>query len=136
MCDVNRRPTAITLKTFLLICWAPTALGLVPLPGSLERGPGVFGQTSAAATLLGCTVSLVGLLWFGRKSNGLYLEQAGLVMIFIGCGMYAIALTGVPRFSDALFAFGLSGGFAIAALTQCIFIGRYRRDRRGESNGQ
>lgn len=135
-CDVNRRPTAITLKAFLLLATTPTALGLVPLPGSLETGPNIFGQTTAAVAWLGCLVSLVGLLWRGRKSDSLYIEQAGLTLISVGYGLYAVALCGVSRFSDAALAFGLSAGLALACVVQNWFIGRFRRQRRGEMNGR
>lgn len=137
VCDVNRRPTAIAWKSFLLIATTPAALGLVPLPGSLEKGPGIFGQTTAVIAVVGCLVSLIGLLWRGRKSDSLYIEQAGLTMLTIGYGLYAVALTGVERFSDALMAFGLAGGLALACLVQNVYIGRFRKERRdGESGGR
>lgn len=134
-CDVDRRPTAVALKGFLLLATTPSALGLVPLPGSLEDGPGIFGQTAAIAAWLGCLVSLIGLLWRGRKSNGLYIEQAGLTMISVGYGMYAVALLGVAQFSSAAFAFALSGGLAVACVVQNWNIRRFRRRRRGELGG-
>lgn len=128
--DVDRRPTAVTWKSFLLLSSTPTALGLTPLPGSLADTPGIYGQTAALAIWLGCFTSLVGLLWRGRRSDGLYYEQAGLVMVSVGCGLYAIALFMVPHFTSALFAFGLSGGIAAASLVQYRSISRYRRERR------
>lgn len=136
MYEVDRRPTAFAWKLFLLLSSTPVALGVVPLPGSLSDQPSIFGQTAAAAIWMGCLVSLVGLVWPGRTSNGLYIEQCGLTFISVGCGMYAIALLGVPRFSDALLAFGMSGGIAVAAAVQNWFIRRHRRARRGEQSGR
>lgn len=134
--DVNRRPTAIALKGFLLLATTPVALGLVPLPGSLEAGPGVFGQTAAVTAWLGCLVSLIGLLWRGRLSTSLYIEQAGLTMISVGYALYAVALFTVPKFPDALMAFGLSGGLACAGAVQNWFISRYRKERREVLDGR
>ena len=135
MCDVNRRPTAITLKAFLLIATTPVAFGFVPLPGSLENGPSIFGQTTALAAWLGCLVSLVGLLWPWRKSDALYIEQAGLTLMSIGYGLYAVALLGVDQPANASFAFGLSGGLCLACIVQNVVIGRFRRRRRGVYDG-
>lgn len=136
-CDVNRKPTAVTLKSFLLLATTPTAFGLVALPGSLEAGPTIFGQTTALVAWFGCLVSLLGLVWPGRNSNGLYIEQAGLSLISVGYGLYSVALATVPKFSDAALAFGLSGGLAIACCVQNWFIGHYRRQRRrGEQGGR
>lgn len=130
MCnDVNRRPTAITYKAFLFVLWTPTALGLVPLPGSLENTPGIYGQTAAVSVAFGCFVSLVGLCWPRERLTGLTLEQVGLVAIGGGCMLYLVALFGVPHIKDALPAMGFAGAFAAGAVVQFILIWRFRHRR-------
>jgi hypothetical protein len=126
MTDVNRRPTAITYKALIGLMWMPTALGLVPLPGSLENTPGIYGQTCAAAVVIGCIISLVGLVWPRSRLTGLTVEQVGLVSIGGGCTLYFVALFGVPRLTDALPAMGFAVAFAVASVVQFILIWRFR----------
>lgn len=109
MSDVDRRPTAITLKSLLGLIWTPSALGLVALPGSLRNGPDLYGVIASVIVVVGCAVSVIGLVWGMRRNQaaGLNVEALGLTGVFLGCGMYAFALATVPRFSDAILAFGV-----------------------------
>jgi hypothetical protein len=129
MPDVNRRPTAIAYKVILAALWTPTALGLVRLPGSLADTPGVYGEATAAAVVLGCLISLVGLVWRGEKLTGLTLEQVGLVLICGGSGLYVVALCGVPDLGAALPAMGYVAAFTVGPIVQFVMIVRFRRRR-------
>lgn len=138
MPDIDRRPAALALKTMLLIFSTPTALGVVPLPGSLQATPGIYGQTAAAGIWFGCLISIGGILW-GLKFdhlNGLVIEQTGLVFIPVGCALYSIALLGVERPSQALLAFAMSVGVAAFAVVQYLSIRRYRNKRLGGGHGR
>jgi hypothetical protein len=126
MHDVNRRPTAITYKSFLAVLWTPTALGLVPLPGSLANTPGIYGQTAAVAVVVGCVTSLIGLLWWGQRLTGLTIEQVGLVSIGGGCTLYLVALMGVPQPLVALPAMAFAAAFSAGAVVQFIMIWKFR----------
>lgn len=129
MPDVNRRPTAITYKAFLAVLWTPTALGFVPLPGSLANSPGIFGETAAIAVVLGCLVSLVGLVWWGERLTALTLEQAGLVSLGGGCTLYFVALCSVPNVGQAFPAMAFALAFAAGAFVQYFMIWRFRSRR-------
>lgn len=124
--DVNRRPTAVTYKSVLSVIWAPTALGLVPLPGSLANSPGIYGQTSAAAVVIGSLISIFGLTWHNRLT-GLTVEQVGLIGIIGGTLMYFVALLTVDHWQQAMLAMGLSLAFAAGGIAQFILIWRFRR---------
>ena len=126
MVDVNRRPTAVVYKAVLGVLWTPTALGLVRLPGSLANGPDMYGRICAAAVVIGCFVSLVGLLWPRSRLTGLTIEQVGLVAIGGGCTMYFVALLGVDRPTEALPAMAFVAAFAIGAAVQFFLIVRFR----------
>lgn len=129
MTDVNRRPTAITYKALIGLMWTPTALGLVPMPGSLANSPRLYAQVCAVAVVVGCLISLVGLLWLRSRLTGLTIEQVGLVLIAFGCTMYFVALLSVPNASAALPAMGLTAAFAVGAAVQFFLISRFRRQR-------
>lgn len=128
MPDVDRRITAYTLKSVLAISSFTTAVGWSRLPGSLENSPQIFGQTAATTLCLGCILSIIGIWWqkHRRRSTGLILEQMGLVAVFVGCLLYAVALATVPRITDAALALGMSAGLAAAAAGQYFSIRRYR----------
>lgn len=127
--DVNRRPTAVTYKAFVLVLWLPTALGLVPLPGSLDASPGLYGQICAWTVVCGAAVSLIGLLWRGEALTGLRIEQVGLIGIAGGCLLYFIALVGVPKPLEALPAMGFVGAFTAGAVVQFVLIWRFTKQR-------
>lgn len=155
--SIDRRPTAVCYKAFLGICSIPTALGFLPLPGSLADGPDVYGRTAAIAICFGCAISLLGLLWpirskgrhcLDQNLTGITIEQVGLVFISVGCGLYAGALLGVHLdqailvlqygggiraflttwFRDVSLAVGMAGGIGLAAAVQLWVIWRYRRE--------
>lgn len=129
---VDRTGTAYALKGVLAIASFRQAIGAVRLPGSLENGPDIFGQTAATTLFLGCVVSVVGIWWQSRKGarhhlDGLVIEQIGLVGVFVGCSLYVIALLFNARPLDAAFAGGLSLGLAVAAAWQYYALRRHRR---------
>jgi hypothetical protein len=131
MPDIDRRPAAVALKSMMLISSTPSALGLVPLPGSLQDTPGVYGQTAAVAICLGSLISIFGILWGWRRNHldGLVIEQVGLVFIATGCILYGVALTGVEQPLEAMLAIGLCAGLVAFCATQYIGIRRFRRKR-------
>lgn len=129
MTDVNRRPTAITYKALIGLMWTPTMLGLVPMPGSLANSPRGYAQVCATAVVVGCVISLIGLLWTRSRLTGLTIEQVGLVSIGGGCTMYFVALFSVPNWTAALPAMGLTAAFAVGAAVQFFLIWRFRKRR-------
>lgn len=133
MTDIDRRPAAVALKSMLLISSTAPALGLVPLPGSLQDTPGIYGQTAAGGIWLGCLISIVGILWGWRRDHldGLVIEQVGLAFIGVGCLLYGVALTTVDHPSEAAIAIGLCVGITAFCTTQYIGIRRFRKRRIG-----
>lgn len=129
--DVDRRGVAYALKGVLALSSFRQAIGAQRLPGSLENGPDIFGQTAATALCLGCIISIVGIAWQGRRGSrhrldGLVIEQFGLVGVFVGCSLYVTALFLAARPVDAAFASGLSFGLAVAAAWQYRVLSKYR----------
>ena len=107
-----------------------TAIGWTRLPGSLANSPQIFGQTAASALCFGCIVSIIGIWWqkHRRRSSGLIIEQTGLVSLFVGCVLYAVALlTVVARLTDAALAVGMTLGLAVAAAGQYRVIHKHRK---------
>lgn len=132
MSDVDRRPTAITLKSLLGLIWTPSALGLVPLPGSLRSGPDLYGVIASVVVVAGCFLSVIGLIWGTKRdeAEGLNVEALGLAGIFLGCGMYAFALATVPRLSDAVLALGICVAVMGFAGVQRVLIRRHLKRRK------
>lgn len=132
MSDVDRRPTAITLKALLGLGWSPVAFGIIPLPGSLRDGPDIYGQISAVTVVAGCAVSIVGLIlgMRNRQPEGLNAEALGLAGVFLGCVMYAIALASVPRPRDAVLAIGITVAVAgFAGVQRWMIRRKLKRDK-------
>lgn len=133
--DVDRRPTALVLKSIIAFGWSSTAFGASPLPGSLADGPPLFGQLAAICVFAGCAVSVIGLLWgyLIDLLDGLVIEAAGLFALFLGAGMYAYALTTVDNFDQARPACFLSAGIACFAFVQYVLIWVHRRRAKKET---
>jgi len=137
--QVDRRPTALALKTWLCIVSVPYMFGL-NLPPSLSAGPDVFGYAAVWTLGIGAIVSLVGLIWRGDPLNGLVLEQVGLIGITLGLTLYVIALftfTTVTR--NRVGEVGLAAGLAVAIVAGAVWqyaeIRKYRRDKLTPANG-
>lgn len=138
---ITRNEMEVALLAVMAASSTGTALGVVPLPGSLEDTPSIFGQTAAIVLWLGCLVGLFGIGWANRL-DGLVIEQVGLLAVALGSGMYALALTlGGSRWSDIALAFGMSLGVCVAAGVRHWRIYRYRRalqefSAKGVANGK
>lgn len=87
----ERNPLEFVLAAIVVLSVWQAALGLVPLPGSLQSAPDRFGQTAAAAILIGSVGVTAGLLWRNRD-DGLIVEQFGCILLAAGCLFYGTAL--------------------------------------------
>lgn len=142
---VYRDPRAVVLFGVIAVSSVGTALGAVPLPGSLRLVPDLYGQTAAIALFAGSVLAVTGILWRNRM-DGLVVEQLGHVIAGVGAALYAIALFtaaagaplpeaqrmtlfGVllPLSSDAVLAFGMSLAITGAGVVQWWRILRFRR---------
>lgn len=124
---MTRNEMEVALLAVMAASSTGTALGIVPLPGSLEDAPSVFGQTAAIVLWMGCLVGLFGIGWANRL-DGLVIEQVGLLAAALGSGMYALALmTTGGQWSDIALATGMSLGVSVAAGARHWRIYRYRR---------
>lgn len=148
---VYRDPRAVVLFAAIAISSVGTAIGMVPLPGSLQHGPDLFGQTAALALCFGSALAVVGITIRDRM-DGLVFEQTGHLIAGAGCLLYAVALftSGeypppssarlyvfghlLPLSSDAVLAFGMSVGIGSACLVQWwrihIFRDRLKREAK------
>lgn len=129
---VDRRPALIGLYAILLISTSGTALGVVPLPGSLRESPDLYGQTTAILMSVGALVGVIGMLWRGKDSrDALIIEQFGIGSLGLGMVLYAVALMLVPKPSDAILAIAVCVGMSTLMAIQWALIFRFlRRIRR------
>jgi hypothetical protein len=142
-----RDPRAVVLFGVLSISTIGTALGTVPLPGSLAAAPDLYGQTAAIALCLGSAAAAVGIL-LPNRMDGLVIEQVGHVIAGLGAVLYALALftntrlldspvcvfgITLPISSDALIAFGMCSAIAAACLVQWWRILRFRRRLKAQA---
>lgn len=148
---VYRDPRAVVLFGTIAISTFGTAIGVVPLPGSLRVTPDLYGQTAAIALCAGSVLAVLGILWRNRM-DGLVVEQLGHVIAGVGAALYALALFtaaldaplpvekrltlfGVllPLSSDAVLAFGMSLAIAGAGVVQWWRILRFRQRLKREA---
>lgn len=147
---IYRDPRAFVQFLTIAVSSVGTAMGMVPLPGSLQHGPDLFGQTAAIALCFGAVLSCVGMLLRDRM-DGLVIEQTGHLIAGVGCTLYAIALFTagsypppagtrlyifgalMPLSSDAIFAFGMSVGIGAACWVQWWRIHKFRARLKREA---
>lgn len=137
---MRRNEMEVALLAVMAASSTGTAIGLIPLPGSLEDGPSVFGQTAAVTLWAGCLIGLLGIAWRDRL-DGLVIEQLGMVGVTVGGILYAVALiTAAGPWTNAILAIGMSLGVAVAAGVRYWGIYRYLRTLRqvheGRDNGE
>lgn len=131
---MRRNEMEVALLGVMAASSTGTALGIVPLPGSLGAAPSIYGQSAAIILWLGCIIAVIGVFWRDRL-DGLVVEQFGLVGVMVGATMYAGALVTV-NWLNAVLAIGMSLGVAVAAGVRYWSIYRYRRALRNTHGGK
>jgi hypothetical protein len=149
---------AMEFSIFIVLAAASvrTALGLEPLPGSLNASPGIFGQLCAIGICLGSVIAVVGLCW-KSYDDGLLIEQFGLAIVGFACLFYGIALfisqqplpPGAPplvpgdrdwmlsksvAITTGAFPFGMALGIFAGSVWRYIQIQRYVTLRKREAH--
>ena len=120
---MERNASAIALKIYLAIAVAPICFKAVPLPGTLQNSPTLYGLTSVWLIFAGCLVALAGIAWKDRL-DGSVLEQFGCILVALGMLMYGAALAKV--FPMSWLPMCMCGGFAMAFAFQWWIIHRWR----------
>lgn len=108
----------------------PTALGLQPLPGSLDKAA-VFGQIATGFAVIGCFMCVFGLLTPAKwRDIGISVEWAGTIFLAAGFAFYAVALYQHTVPSQRAYAFGASFGISLGSILRAGQIGLYVRGRK------
>jgi len=131
----GRDPLVIWLFTILAISVTPTAIGALPLPGSLDRFPAITGHLSAAALVIGCILGTFGLLHRNRD-RGLPWEICAAILGGFGSLVYALALWQTATPANRAFAFGATAGLGVGWLWKACQIGLYVRGRKLRPSGE
>lgn len=124
----QRHPFVLWALLFVCALTAPTAMGLLPLPGSLERLPALVGQFGAAAIFIGSLSVVIGQVMRNRL-RGIAIEGGGLLLMMIGSGLYAYALFHSTAAAARALALAHAGGFAVGCFAYLIWIALYLRGR-------
>jgi hypothetical protein len=121
----SRNSMEICIFFVLALATGRQALGLEELPRSLDHaGAFPWGQVAASMLCLGCVISLVGIFW-KYESDGLLIEQFGLILAGFGCAFYALAAWNMNGLTAAAFAVGMSLGIATACTVRWCQIEYY-----------
>ena len=127
--DPPRSFVILWLVVVLALRLLPTAVGLQPLPASLQSAPYWLARGATIALTVGCLVTATGLVW-PRRSTGLGLEVAGYIITSWASAFYGVALAFATPPASSAWASGLTFGLAAGCLAQAIVIGRYARANR------
>lgn len=131
----ERNPKTFMILLMSAVSVAPTALGLQPMPPSMQEVPELLARGSVAAFAFGCLMCVVGIGW-PKRDVGLAFEVAGCIILAVGCLGYSAALWIATVMSSRALVFGLVFGLALGSLARAGQIGLYVRGRRlnsGES---
>jgi hypothetical protein len=109
----------------------PIALGIQPLPNSLERTPDLFGQSAAACFVFGAAMCVLGLAW-PNKNNRLVIEQVGLVFAGFGLLCYGFAIANTSTWTQARIAASLSWGVSAGTGARYAQIAWFFRQQHGQ----
>lgn len=126
----ERNPKIIAILFCIAINLAPTALGIQPLPGSLDNAPSYLGTVATAFSALGCLMCVIGQLIPKLRDLGIAIELAGCVFLAAGMLFYAGSLWLYITPAQRSFAFGQSFGIGIGAILRVGQIALYVRGRR------
>lgn len=108
----SRHPFELLL-IILCVIGSPAIIWGSATPGSIQAALSSTEQDIWGGILMfGGVVSLAGVLW-PKRTNGLLMEQVGMVAIGVGMVMYCVAV-GVTNGVTGLFASSLSGMIALA----------------------
>lgn len=133
----GRSFVVLWIMLVLALRLAPTAVGLQPLPASLQTAPHWLARGGTIGLCIGCAVTATGVVW-PRRRTGLGFEAAGYIMTAWASLFYGAALAlGTPPSSSA-WASGLTFGLAAGCIAQTVVIwlyvrGQKARERLGES---
>lgn len=126
----ERNPKIVAILACIGFNLLPTAIGLQPVPSSLQEFA-MYGQVSTAASVLGCFMCVLGQLIPRRwRDKGLAVEVAGTIFLAFGMLFYSVALFQFFDQSQRAYAFGASFGIGVGSLLRSGQIGLYVRGRR------
>lgn len=129
----TRTPERNPKLFFLMIAvgaWSlPTAVGLQPIPGSLNEYPGPIGMGASAAICLGAWLCATGHAWPGHRDFRISIERAGCIILGVGCTFYSNALWQAATVNNRAIVVGLTIGLAAGCVARAIQIGLYIRGR-------
>lgn len=130
-----RRPPERNPKLFCILVALgghvlPAALGLQPLPGSLEQtGPTVLAQGSSALVVLGAWLCAGSMLW-PRRDTGIAIEFAGATLLALGLSVYSYALAEHQTIANSAYVQGFTIGLVFGCAARAAQIGLYVRGRK------
>jgi hypothetical protein len=126
----ERNPKIVAILACIGINLAPTALGLQPVPTSLQEFA-IYGQLSTGASAIGCFMCVAGQVVPRRwRDTGLAIEMGGTIFLAVGMLFYSVALFLFFDQSQRAYAFGASFGIGVGSLLRSGQIGLYVRGRR------
>lgn len=127
---IREHPSAFVIFGFFFpaILTLPGALGLWPLPPSLQRLP-IVGILNGWLLILGCVVGIIGVS-VRKIDRGVPLEQLGVGLAGIACAVYILAVLALSGPVSGAWVIASAAVIEVFCVWRYVQLQRYIHARR------